>query len=170
MMSSPKWVPGEPSQRERIDRLKFIGYSECKSEKTRQWQYTMKMQNINSKTMKAANARMVLNTIRRDNQISRKALGEKTGLTMGTITNLTQSLMAKHYIVESGSGESMGGRRPVFLEINANAGYVVGLELEASGLTCVLSDFKGKILVDRYESICRVDDKEKIIAANGVSV
>ena len=144
--------------------MKFIGYSECKSEKTRQWQYTMKMQNINSKTMKAANARMVLNTIRRDNQISRKALGEKTGLTMGTITNLTQSLMAKHYIVESGSGESMGGRRPVFLEINANAGYVVGLELEASGLTCVLSDFKGKILVDRYESICRVDDKEKIIA------
>lgn len=124
----------------------------------------MKKENLNSQSMKASNARTILNAVRREGKISRKDLSELTGLTMGTVTNLTHDLIEKKYLVESGSGKSMGGRKPIFLEINANAGYCAGMELEASKITCVLSDFQGNLIYDTNEPLSCLDDQERIIS------
>lgn len=123
----------------------------------------MNMQNLNSQSMKASNMRTLLNTVRREGKISRKRLSEVTGLTMGTVTNLTHDLLEKQYLTESGSGQSMGGRKPVFLEINARAGYVAGMELESSQITCVLCDFQGNLLYRATESLDGRKDRDGII-------
>jgi predicted NBD/HSP70 family sugar kinase len=120
-------------------------------------------QKINNQAMKAANARLVLNIIRRHNKITRKELVDETGLTGGTITNLTRSLIRDNYVLESGMGESIGGRKPVYLEINKKAGYMAGLELEVSGITCVLSDFQGNLLEHKTVPVCRTDASNKLI-------
>ncbi len=123
---------------------------------------TMK-QKINSKTMKEINTRNVLSTIRKKGQVSRKELARQTELTTGTITNLTGALMSLGYLVEVGCGESEGGRKPILLELSANAGYAVGLELEVSNLTCVVSDFKADVLVSKRQSVHLEDGKNAVI-------
>lgn len=120
-------------------------------------------QKINSKTMKEINTRNVLSTIRKLRQISRKDLAAKTGLTTGTITNIVSDLMELGYLVEVGQGESEGGRKPILLELNAHAGYAVGLELEVTSLTCVISDFRANVLYSRSETVCVQDGKNAII-------
>lgn len=106
----------------------------------------MKNQRINSKRMKEINTINVLNTVRRKGCISRKDLAAETGLTTGTITNIINALIKRSYLVEVGNGESDSGRKPVLLELNADAGYAIGLELSTTEIICVISDFKMQIL------------------------
>ena len=93
---------------------------------------------INNKKMKEINAQNILSEIRKAGNISRKDLSAKTGLTTGTVTNITAMLIEQNYVIETGSGESeLGGRKPILLELNAKAGYAVGLELDVTNI-CLL--------------------------------
>ncbi|HHU49908.1 MAG: ROK family protein [Caldicoprobacterales bacterium] len=118
---------------------------------------------INSKRMKEINTRNVLNVIRREGSVSRKDLAKLTGLTTGTITNIISELIEKNYSIESGLGESESGRKPILLELNAEAGYAIGLSLEVSKIICVISDFKANILYSKHEEINVSDGKNAII-------
>ena len=118
---------------------------------------------INSLRMKEINLRTILNNIRKFGPISRKELISVVGLTNGTITNITYELLNKGYIMEVGTGESAGGRKPIMLEINPKAGYVLGLELNASQATCVLTDFKPNILKKETMDIHLEEGKESVI-------
>ncbi len=111
----------------------------------------MQYSRINGKRMKKINMQSVLNSIRKYKSISRKDLAKVTRLTTGTITNLTDDLIKNGLILEQGSGESEGGRKPIFLELNKKAGYAVGLELNTWMIVCALSDFKGD-LIDKCHS------------------
>lgn len=109
---------------------------------------------INSTKMKQNNAKIVLDSIRFAEQISRKELAEMIGLTPATITNIVNDLLHKKYIKEIGEDESTGGgRRPILLSINENACRVLGVELAASKITCVLTDFHAKILCSKLTDI-----------------
>ena len=103
---------------------------------------------INSLKMKEINTQIVLNAIRHAGQISRKDLAPLVGLTPATITNLVNKCIDQGAIIEAGSGESLGGRRPTILELNPRLGYVVGVELNVGRAICILSDFKA-VLVDK---------------------
>lgn len=108
---------------------------------------------INSKRMKAINTRNVLNIIRREGCVSRRDLAVLTGLTTGTITNIINELLERKYVIETGEGKSEGGRKPILLELNSEAGYAVGLSLDVSSLICVISDFKANILFSKKQKI-----------------
>ena len=123
----------------------------------------MAVQHINGQMMKTINRQNILNTIRKNEPISRSELVKKTGLTNGTVTNLIAELLQMNLLVETGSAESQGGRRPVLLELNAAAGYAVGLELQATHITCVVSDFKASILQRGRQRIQDVRDQARVI-------
>ena len=123
----------------------------------------MKYQNINSIRMKEINSRILLNNIRKYGPISRKDLMQYVGLTTGTITNITDELLKKGFILETGTGESAGGRKPIMLEINPNAGYVLGVELNTTRISCVLTDFKPNILMQETIDIDLKEGKERTI-------
>lgn len=102
----------------------------------------MKLSNINSEKMKKINLKVVLDTIRQKEPISRKDLADLVGLTSSSITNIVNRLIAENYLLETGSGESNGGRRPIMLELNAKVKYAIGIELSASKIMCLITDFK----------------------------
>ncbi len=110
----------------------------------------MRYQKINSQKMKEINIENVLSIVRKYGVISRKDLVKKTELTTGTITNLITELLEKGLILEIGSGESAGGRKPILLQLNPEAGYAIGVELNTSHIICVMSDFQGNILDKIY--------------------
>ena len=99
--------------------------------------------------------------------VSRAELAARTGLNPGTITRIVNKMIEEGLVTESGNGESLLGRPPVQLEINAQAAYVVGVNLNRSSTTAALVDLRGhmsetitfdqlNVLADKQYAIQRV--------------
>lgn len=65
---------------------------------------------------------------------NRVALAQLTGLSSGSVTNVTSALLEEGLITEVGFEESDGGRPRVMLEVNPEFGGSVGIEV---GETCI---------------------------------
>lgn len=91
-------------------------------------------------TSRAINTRMLLNILLQSGPASRRALAVEARLSPGTVTALTQDLIADGLIRELEAGKSSGGRRPIPLAINFGARLSVGMKLSEDGLAGVLTD------------------------------
>jgi len=83
----------------------------------------------NSKYVKKLNRMAVINTIKAYEPISRQQLAEVTGLTPPAITGIIRELLDMGIVREVGLDKSTGGRRPIKLCFNPDAGYVFGVEV-----------------------------------------
>src|SRR5690554_3489077 len=77
-----------------------------------------------SSMLKSINKSSILQIIRKAAPISRAALAKQTKLTRATVSALVEELICDHLVIEIGMGESSGGRKPMLLEMNRDAGYV----------------------------------------------
>jgi len=123
----------------------------------------MKYININSKTMQKINLKFVLDNIRQREPISRKELAEVVGLTSSSITNIVNRLIGEGYLVENGSGKSMGGRKPIMLELNSKARYAIGVELNVTDIICVITDFKANRIIKKECGTLIHEGKDRVI-------
>ncbi len=98
--------------------------------------------------MRDFNKALVLNLIRQQGTISRADIAKRTNLSRSTVSNIVTDLLAANLVQESGTGQSQGGRRPILIEFNYQAGYVVGIELGATHLFVVVTDLEPKIIVE----------------------
>lgn len=83
----------------------------------------------NSKLIKKLNRMTVINILKRQGSVSRQELAGLTGLTGPAITGIVKELLSLGFVKETGLGQSQGGRKPMQLEINPEAGYVFGAEV-----------------------------------------
>nr|WP_306821496.1 ROK family transcriptional regulator [Metabacillus litoralis] len=103
----------------------------------------------NQQIVKKNNTLLVFQTITNEEPISRADIAQQTGLNKATVSSLVNELLTKNLIYESGPGESSGGRRPVLLHYNVNAGYSIGIDLGVNYILGVVTDLKGKILLEK---------------------
>jgi len=96
----------------------------------------------NSKYVKKLNRMTVLNIIKENEPISRKQLADLTGLTPPAITGIMRELLELGFVREVGLGKSHGGRKPVKLTFNPEAGYVIGVEITRMETTIAVADLK----------------------------
>src|SRR4051794_34032016 len=88
----------------------------------------------------------VLDLIRSSGTVSRIELAEMSGLTPTSITRIIKSLIDEGLVVETGFGDSTGGKRPSLIELNLLARYAVGLSLDDARLTYVVTDLGGNVI------------------------
>lgn len=88
----------------------------------------------------------VLDMIRSSGTVSRIELAEMSGLTGTSITRIVKSLIDDGLVVETGFGDSTGGKRPSLLELNRSARYAVGLSLDEARLSYVVTDLGGSVV------------------------
>lgn len=103
-------------------------------------------QSWNQSSMKHENKRLVLQQIIADEPISRADLSKRCGLNKATVSSLVAELMDDSLVKEAGIGESSGGRRPVLLYFSGEAGYALGLNVEAATVEAALTDLRGAII------------------------
>lgn len=96
----------------------------------------------NSKYVKNLNRMTVLNIIKESEPVSRKQLAKLTGLTPPAITGIVRELIDMGLVMEVGLEKSRGGRRPVKLRFNPNAGYIIGVEVTRYETKIGLADLK----------------------------
>lgn len=127
----------------------------------------MAFKKINGPDMRHNNYKVILDSIRFKDGISRKGICQTIGLTGATITKIVSDLVSLGYVVETGTVQSNnGGRREISLSLNPTVCYAIGVELSASTIVCVLIDFSAQIIDRRVKKIKDIiNDKEKIFDA-----
>jgi N-acetylglucosamine repressor len=123
----------------------------------------MNLTNINKDKMKQSNIQYVLHTIRRNEPISRKELSDLVNMTPSSITNIVNRLLKENFLRESGSGESLAGRKPILLELNSTARYAVGVELNTENIICIITNFKAEKMVKKECETVVTDSKESVL-------
>ncbi len=92
------------------------------------------------------NLSLVLRLIYNEAPVSRAQLAAETGLNKSTISSLVEALLRLGLIHETGVNSVGAGRPATLLEINPQAGGIVGVELGVDFVAVALTDFLGKIL------------------------
>ncbi len=88
----------------------------------------------------------VLDLIRSGGVVSRIDLVESSGLTAPSITRIVKVLIDEGLVIETGYGDSTGGKRRTLLELNASARFAIGLSLDDARLTYVVTDLAGNLV------------------------
>ncbi|RLP76809.1 ROK family transcriptional regulator [Mycetocola tolaasinivorans] len=88
----------------------------------------------------------ILDLVRSSGTVSRIELAEMSGLTATSITRFVKTLIDAGLIIETGYGDSSGGKRPSLLELNRGARYAVGLSLDDARLSYVVTDLGGSVV------------------------
>ena len=87
---------------------------------------------------------IVLDLVRGARAISRVDLAAATGLTAPTISEVVRELITDGLVVEAGRGASTGGKRPTLVQLNPQARYSVGVQLERNTCVIVVVDLAGR--------------------------
>ncbi len=96
---------------------------------------------------KGSSKHAVLDAIRFSSAgVSRAEIARQLGLSRAAITSIANGLLDKNLIREGLAGSATGGRRPVLLEMNPERGRVVGVDIGATHLAIVLTDFSAQVL------------------------
>ncbi|KAA0550199.1 ROK family transcriptional regulator [Bacillus sp. BGMRC 2118] len=105
----------------------------------------------NQQIVKMNNKRDILDLIRQHSPISRADISVRLGLTKATVSSLVNELSDSFLCYESGPGESSGGRRPVMLLFNKDAGYSIGIDIGVNYILGILTNLNGNIIVEKHE-------------------
>lgn len=110
----------------------------------------------NASLVKSINKGIILNTIKEHGKISRAELISITQLALPSVLTAVGELLQDEIIVEIGKGDSSMGRKPIILKINADYGYIFGVNIGRK-LSIILMKFDDEI-IDEISEITYMKD------------
>ncbi len=90
----------------------------------------------------------ILEVIRKNGPISRTDISKITELNIVTVSNYVSHYIKTGLVVEGELDESTGGRKPVLVELNPKAGYIVGVGLNMLNMVGVLVDLEINVITE----------------------
>ncbi len=88
----------------------------------------------------------ILDILRKRGPISRPDISKDMGINVVTISNYIDDYIKNNLVFEKELDVSEGGRRPVLLDLNPSAGFVIGVGLNLTNMVGLLVDLKGNII------------------------
>jgi len=88
----------------------------------------------------------ILDILRKCGPISRPGISKEMGVNVVTISNYIDEFIKRNLVYEKELDVSEGGRRPVLLDLNPQAGFVIGVGLNLMNMVGLLVDLKGNIV------------------------
>jgi len=114
----------------------------------------------NQQMMREINKSLLLHQIYAYGPISRAELARKTKLSPSTVSILIEETIREGVVYETGTSGSGVGRRMTLLEIKADSGYALGVDL--AGSRCALLDMRGELVAS--EQIPGLQGEDEITA------
>ena len=90
----------------------------------------------------------ILEVIRKNGPISRTDISKITELNIVTVSNYVNHYIKTGLVVEGELDESTGGRKPILVELNPKAGYIVGVGLNMLNMVGVLVDLEINVITE----------------------
>src|SRR3984885_11450178 len=91
------------------------------------------------------NQRVTLHAVRVNGPVARSELAARTGLTPGTIANITNRLLKQQLILKAGRSHGARGQPATKFVINPDSCFSIGLNVDRDHITLVVLDFVGKV-------------------------
>jgi len=88
----------------------------------------------------------ILDILRKRGPISRPDISRDMGINVVTISSYIDEFIKHNLVFEKELDISEGGRRPVLLDLNPQAGFVIGVGLNLMSMVGILVDLKGNIV------------------------
>ncbi|MFA4843314.1 MAG: ROK family protein [Candidatus Omnitrophota bacterium] len=88
----------------------------------------------------------ILDILRRQGPISRPDISHEMGINVVTISSYIDDFVKRNLVYEKELDVSEGGRRPVLLDLNPQAGFAIGVGLNLMNMVGLLVDLKGNII------------------------
>lgn len=114
--------------------------------------------------IRAINRNLILRLIHTKGPLSRTEIARQSGLGNATVSEIAGELVASNLLEEVGEGESTGGRRPLLLRLNPQAGYVVGIKMMERAFICAITDLHAEVIAQARYSM--EDDHRPEIVQN----
>lgn len=109
------------------------------------------------------NLSIILNALRDHPPLSRAALAVDTGLNKTTVSSLVQQLITAGFVSETGVGKSITGRPGILLQLNPQAGGIIGVEIGVDFISVVLTDFAARVIWRHQERTDRREEQSAIL-------
>ena len=97
---------------------------------------------LGASAIRAQHSRLILNLLWSEREISRAELARRTSLSRSTVSAIVNDLLSTGLVKEAHAGVSSGGRRPILLQFQDQSSFIVGVELGATHVSCVLTDLR----------------------------
>jgi len=102
-----------------------------------------------SQNVKNLNKYAILDLIRfTPGGISRVELARYLGLTRAAVTAIVNDLVETGTVREADSRSAPSGRKPIVLEVNPNRGWVAGVDMGATHVTILITDFSAHTITE----------------------
>ncbi|WP_042167759.1 ROK family transcriptional regulator [Paenibacillus gorillae] len=103
----------------------------------------------NQQMLREINISTLLHAIFEHGPISRVELARKTKLSPTTVSVLIEDMMREKLVHETGTSGSGVGRKMTLLNIRADGGYVIGVDLSSAPARCVLLNLNGELIANQ---------------------
>lgn len=130
----------------------------------------MGFKTADKRLIREINKSTILKIIREKGPISRADIAKLIGLNPATVTNNVNLLLESGIVVEKGSGDSSGGRKPILLELDACASYVIGVDMGMSKVVTAIINLKGEIIKRVYTFFDNHIEADSVISAMKKSI
>lgn len=104
----------------------------------------------------------ILEVIRKNGPISRTDISKITEFNIVTVSNYVNHYIKKGLVVEGDLDESTGGRKPVLVELNPKAGYIIGVGLNMLNMVGTLVDLETNMIYESKKERPPVNNEEVI--------
>lgn len=88
-----------------------------------------------AKLIRELNKTIILDIIRKKGPISRAEISKIVQISPTTVASCINALMKDSLVMESGTGISSGGRKPILVQLNPNDRFLIGVAVNASKIT-----------------------------------
>lgn len=127
----------------------------------------------NKFNIRKSNIVEILNLLFNKSKISRADISKLINLNKASVSEIINILIKKDLIKEIGTGNSgsNGGRKPILLELNPNAGCALGIDLGTDYISFLLTDLHKNVLIyDYYEENINKNNVIEIIVKIIISI
>ncbi|WP_171038213.1 ROK family transcriptional regulator [Aquibacillus sediminis] len=95
--------------------------------------------------IKKLNRKILIEELIKNKSLSRSKLARITGLNKATVSAQVSDLLHEQIVVETNEGASVTrGRKPILLEINGDAGYSIGIDIDEIHMNIIFTNLQGK--------------------------
>jgi predicted NBD/HSP70 family sugar kinase len=115
----------------------------------------------------------ILELIRQQGPLTRTALSQGTGFNIVTVSNYVNHFIKQGLVSERGFDISTGGRKPILVELNAKAGFAVGIDLGPMGAAVsrtvgVITDLRGQVVHRLYRQRAQNNMDDLLHSVGGI--
>ncbi|MDK2800357.1 MAG: hypothetical protein PWP27_2728 [Clostridiales bacterium] len=125
-------------------------------------EHMIKLNTVDHETIRKSNRRKILSLLYQKRELTKQEISKETGISIPTVTNNINELIAEGIIEEAGVADSTGGRKPVIVRFIPDSRYSFGINIDLDHVRIILTNLDSQIKYDTCFSITGFDNIEEI--------